>query len=75
MADDVDNALDLEEVRMEEKQNEIRKRREAERLALATISERECEECGAIIPLERLKIVPLAKLCISCQSELERHRR
>lgn len=32
----------------------------------------ECEECGEPIPLERLLIVPEARLCVSCQRELER---
>jgi len=32
----------------------------------------ECEECGEPIPPERLIIVPEARLCVSCQQELER---
>ncbi len=32
----------------------------------------ECEECGEPIPHERLIIVPEARLCVSCQQELER---
>ncbi|MBL7213941.1 MAG: TraR/DksA family transcriptional regulator [Desulfobacteraceae bacterium] len=31
-----------------------------------------CEECGESIPQERLIIVPEARLCVSCQQELER---
>lgn len=30
-----------------------------------------CEECGDEIPLERLKAMPTAKLCVDCQRELE----
>ena len=30
-----------------------------------------CEECGDLIPFERLKIKPEALYCISCQSEVE----
>lgn len=31
-----------------------------------------CEECGNRIPLERLMIVPEARLCVPCQRELEK---
>jgi DnaK suppressor protein len=31
-----------------------------------------CEECGGLIPPERLLIVPEASLCVECQRELER---
>ncbi len=34
----------------------------------------ECEECGDDIGAGRLKAIPLAKLCISCQSQLEKER-
>jgi DnaK suppressor protein len=34
----------------------------------------ECEECGDEIGAGRLKAMPLAKLCISCQSEVEKER-
>jgi|SRR5579885_70774 len=30
-----------------------------------------CEECADEIPLERLKAMPTAKLCVDCQRELE----
>ncbi len=30
-----------------------------------------CEECGEDIPVERLKAVPAAVLCVECQRELE----
>ncbi|UCF83188.1 MAG: TraR/DksA family transcriptional regulator [Desulfobacteraceae bacterium] len=32
----------------------------------------ECEECGDLIPPERLLIVPETSLCIDCQRELEK---
>ena len=32
----------------------------------------ECEECGDLIPLERLLIVPETSLCIDCQREQEK---
>jgi DnaK suppressor protein len=32
----------------------------------------ECEECGCEINKKRLKIIPFAKYCINCQSELEK---
>ena len=31
-----------------------------------------CEECGDEIGPERLKAMPLAKLCVPCQSRLEK---
>jgi DnaK suppressor protein len=33
-----------------------------------------CEECGDKIGSARLKAVPLAKLCVACQSRLEKER-
>jgi len=32
----------------------------------------ECEECGCEINKKRLKIIPFAKYCTNCQSELEK---
>ena len=34
----------------------------------------ECEECGDEIGAGRLKAMPLAKLCISCQSQVEKEQ-
>jgi DnaK suppressor protein len=34
----------------------------------------ECEECGDEIGTGRLKAMPLAKLCVSCQSKLEKEQ-
>jgi len=31
-----------------------------------------CEECGDKIGAGRLKVMPLAKYCVSCQSKLEK---
>jgi DnaK suppressor protein len=31
-----------------------------------------CEECGEKIGEGRIKVMPLAKLCVSCQSKLEK---
>jgi DnaK suppressor protein len=31
-----------------------------------------CEECGENIGQGRLKVIPLAKLCVSCQSKMEK---
>jgi phage/conjugal plasmid C-4 type zinc finger TraR family protein len=31
-----------------------------------------CEECGAVIPEARRKAIPGVRLCVTCQSELER---
>ncbi len=30
-----------------------------------------CDECGARIPVKRLKIVPFAKFCVACKSKME----
>jgi DnaK suppressor protein len=30
-----------------------------------------CVECGQEIPLKRLAILPVAELCVACQTELE----
>jgi DnaK suppressor protein len=46
--------------------------------ALAKIEEGEygaCEECGDDIPLKRLELFPMAKLCIVHQEELERKKK
>lgn len=34
-----------------------------------------CEECGAEINKKRLKILPFARYCIACQSDLERRNK
>lgn len=34
-----------------------------------------CEECGEEIPIERLKLMPAALLCVDCRSAEERERR
>ncbi len=34
----------------------------------------ECEECGEEIGAGRLKAMPLAKLCVSCQSQMEKEQ-
>ncbi|MEJ5376536.1 MAG: TraR/DksA family transcriptional regulator [bacterium] len=34
-----------------------------------------CEECGSAIRFERLKAMPFAQLCRSCQEEMERAKR
>jgi len=31
-----------------------------------------CEECGAVIPDARRKAIPGVRLCVRCQSELEK---
>jgi DnaK suppressor protein len=31
-----------------------------------------CEECGCDIPKKRLNVLPFARCCIECQSEMER---
>lgn len=33
-----------------------------------------CEECGEKINKDRLKILPFARYCVSCQSEIEKHQ-
>jgi len=34
-----------------------------------------CERCGEEITYERLEALPLARLCLKCQSEEEKHQR
>jgi DnaK suppressor protein len=38
-------------------------------------SEAWCDDCGCQIPAGRLKLVPTARLCVDCQTDLERVRR
>jgi phage/conjugal plasmid C-4 type zinc finger TraR family protein len=33
-----------------------------------------CEECDAVIPEARRRAIPGVRLCIKCQSELEKHQ-
>lgn len=45
--------------------------------ALARIDEGSygiCEACGAEIPVERLRAVPAARLCVRCQGQRDRRR-
>ena len=35
----------------------------------------ECEECEAVIPEARRKAIPGTRLCVNCQSELEKQRK
>jgi phage/conjugal plasmid C-4 type zinc finger TraR family protein len=37
-------------------------------------SRRHCEECGAEIPQARREAVPGVRLCVGCQSELDREQ-
>ena len=30
-----------------------------------------CDECGDRIPVKRLKVVPFAKFCVTCKSNME----
>ncbi len=30
-----------------------------------------CEECGCVIPIQRLKALPFARRCVECQSQIE----
>jgi len=34
-----------------------------------------CEECGREIPKERRDAIPGVRLCVGCQSELDKHQR
>jgi DnaK suppressor protein len=31
----------------------------------------ECDQCGAAIPFERMRVQPVAKLCLACQQNVE----
>ncbi len=39
-----------------------------------TRSHRRCEQCGKVIPKERLHAMPKATRCVSCQRSLEQRR-
>lgn len=41
----------------------------------AGISLEECEECGEEIPEARRKAIPGVRLCVDCQSALEKRRK
>lgn len=72
--DDMDIASSLTEASMEKILLQRRQHLEAERRRnehAGVVMERECESCGEMIDPRRLKIMPSAKLCISCQKELE----
>lgn len=34
-----------------------------------------CDECGKRIPVARLRAIPYARYCVSCQSKLDREKR
>ena len=56
--------------RIESESGEVQEIREAlERLQNGTFGS--CESCGHAIPLERLKAIPYARLCLGCKSEEE----
>lgn len=38
------------------------------------ITERYCVDCGELIPQERLKAIPGAIRCVSCQEAFEQHK-
>lgn len=72
--DDMDVASGLTNESMEKILRERRERREAEERKIANsgvVTHRECSSCGENIDPRRLKAVPTAKLCFSCQSEME----
>ncbi|QOF68969.1 TraR/DksA C4-type zinc finger protein [Actinobacillus sp. GY-402] len=40
-------------------------------MAIIALKGRDCVECGLPIPPQRLRAVPLAVRCISCQQDFE----
>ena len=71
MADSVDIATLNEEMRDLEYRETLRLKREAEAIALANLTERDCEICDNPIPFARLRNVPTTRYCVGCQSALE----
>lgn len=65
--DEIDRVVELNQARLESGLSRIS-------AALAGMGADECEECGTPIPAARRKAMPSATLCVSCQSQLERHR-
>lgn len=74
MADEVDIANEIASSYIEFVTKDLSEKRKIEDKLRKDIKERECEECGNIIPLGRLKIVPTTKYCINCQSNLEKRK-
>lgn len=72
MADIADAALESVERSEEEIRSVINRNRKFDKEALENLVEKECVECGEIIPMKRLLIVPRTKLCIDCQNMAEK---
>lgn len=71
MADVVDVADIILENSEERLRQKIIKERESDAEALRGLKRRNCRECGANIPMKRLRLVPRTKLCAPCQADLE----
>ena len=78
-----DDGMDTYDLASEERDREISfilNDREREKLrnideALLRIEEGEygiCEECGDEIPIGRLKVMPFARYCVRCKSDIEK---
>ncbi|MBN1880874.1 MAG: TraR/DksA family transcriptional regulator [Deltaproteobacteria bacterium] len=78
--DDVGDIYDLATNERDRELNLLMSDREREKLneindALVKIDEGTygiCEECGTDIPKKRLIIMPFARLCVNCKSEMEK---
>lgn len=69
MADELDVTAD----RMEAELQAILAHRKAQQATQESLSE--CEECGADIPIARQQAIKGCRLCIDCQSKIERNKR
>lgn len=49
--------------------------RQARRFMPATAAAFDCDECGAYIPAARRNAVPGVRLCVDCQTDVERKER
>jgi DnaK suppressor protein len=66
--DEIDRITEAEQTLLDARLAQVR------RLAQAKAPEvRTCEDCGDIVPPERLRAAPWAKRCITCQELEERH--
>ena len=75
LADESDTATELEEI---DRMHAKRRHDEAKQLEESNVQSMDkkgnviCDDCGIIIPKNRLKIVPFAVQCVDCKSINER---
>ena len=68
------NIQAAQELRFKTRDNYFLRKIENQLKKIDSIYFGECEECGECIGLERLKAKPEAKMCISCQEEVDKKK-